>query len=438
MQIATLSVNHKIAPIEIREKVAFPKEEIAPALAQLYSQNNVEACIILSTCNRSEISIFSKNDDAKKTLINWFSNMHHIEENAILPYLNFFFDTDAVLHMARVASGIDSLALGEPQILGQLKSAYHLARQSKTLNKVLEKLLQHTFSVAKNVRSNTKIGHSAISIAYCGVKLAQQIFSDLSEKCVLLIGAGDMTTIAAQYFKNKNVKRMIIANRTIKHAQKIANIHNAEVITLTQFPKYLAQADIIFTATANPVPILGKGLIETALKQRKHKPIFILDVAVPRDVEPEISQLEDVYLYNIDDLKQVVKENFKTRDKEKQIVEKIITEKTQIFMNWLEAMPNENIIEHYLQGAQKIKQESLNYAFKKLAKGEDHKIVMQMLADQLTNKLVHNPFKNIKNVPKEMLTKCVHCVPSQFSKNDIELKMSKQLKNFNTLNNLKK
>ena len=422
MQIATLSVNHKIAPIEIREKVAFPKEKIALALSQLYSQDNVEGCIILSTCNRSEISIFSKTNDAKKTLINWFSSTHHIEKNAVLPYLNFFFDRDAVLHIAHVASGIDSLVLGEPQILGQLKDAYHLAKKSKTLNKVLEKLLQHTFYVAKNVRSNTKIGHSAVSIAYCGVKLAEQIFSDLSEKCVLLIGVGEMTKIAAQHFHSKNIKRMIIANRTIKRVQKIADTYNAEIITLAQFPDYLAQADIIFTATASSTPILGKGLIESALKKRKHKPIFILDIAVPRDVEPEISHLEDVYLYNIDDLKQVVGQNLKIRSKEKQIVEKIIAEKTQIFMTWLKTIPNENIIEYYLEGAQKIKQETLDDAFKKLAKGEDHKVVIQMLADQLTNKLVHNPFKNIKNVPEEMLTRCINCVPGQSLKNDVELK----------------
>ena len=324
----------------------------------------------------------------------------------------YFEDNAALEHICNVACGLDSLVLGEPQILGQLKDAYHSAKQAKTLDKKLEKLFQHAFSTAKKVRTDTQIGSSPVSIAYCAVKLSEKIFTDLSEQTVLLIGAGEMIELCAQHLNQKGVKNIIVANRTLENAQKIASLYKAQSISLKQFSSVIHQADIIISSTAASVPVIGKGLIESALKRRKHKPIFMLDIAIPRDIEPEVGQLDDVYLYTIDDLEQVVSDNIDSREKEKVLAQEIIIKQTQVFNKWLSVLPNEQLVQTYRHSVNQIKEEALTDALKRLNNGGDSEQIMTKLADQLANKILHTTFKNIKQTPREALSQCEGCIPN--------------------------
>lgn len=418
MSIVVLSVNHQLAPVSIREKVAFDKSRLTHSLQELYRDKQIDGCAILSTCNRSEVFISTQHDNPIPILSQWFANCHQLSAELLQPYLIFFSNKEAVNHISRVATGLDSLVLGEPQILGQLKETYHIAKSAKTLDKILEKLFQHAFSSAKYIRTHTKIGNSPVSVAYCGVKLTQQIFSDLSKQTVLLIGANEMITLSIEHFSNQGVTQFLVANRTLSKALDIVKIYQSqtiqlEAISLAQLHDYLHKADIVITSTASPVPILGKGLFETALKQRKRRPIFILDIAVPRDVEPEVSQLEDIYLYTVDDLKQVVAKNKQSRSQEKEVAENLVLAKTNDFQQWLAQLPNEAIIKHYRQTAYDIKDQLHNQALKKIAQGEDIQTVLKTLSDQLTNKLLHQTFANIKNNSNAVLPHCKQCIPKK-------------------------
>ncbi len=411
--IAILSVNHQLASVEVREKVAFAPNDIANALNKLKAINEISACVILSTCNRSEIFAISDSENTQEILSNYLSDIHNIEQGSIDPYFNYYEDDDAINHICHVATGLDSLVLGEPQILGQLKDAYHVAKEAGTLNKLLEKLFQHAFSTAKKVRTDTQIGSSPVSVAYCAVKLSEKIFANLEQQTVLLIGAGEMIELCAQHLNQKGVKEMIVANRTIENAQKIATLYNAQSISLKKFSDIVHKADIIISSTAASVPIIGKGLIESALKLRKHKPIFMLDIAIPRDIEPEVAQLNDVFLYTVDDLEQVVSENIDTRQREKTLAEEIIKGQNKKFKNWLKALPSEQVVQSYRTSANSIKDASVEDALKKLKNGGDSEQIIRKLADQLTNKLLHSPFKNIKQTTQEQLNQCEGCVPNK-------------------------
>jgi glutamyl-tRNA reductase len=409
--VAILSVNHQLASVAIREKVAFAPHHISTELKKLKAIKGVRACAILSTCNRSEIYVSSE-FDAQALLSNYLCETHNLQHAELAPYLVYFKNNNALNHICQVATGLDSLVLGEPQILGQLKDAYHTAKKANTLDKILEKLFQHAFSTAKKVRTDTQIGASPVSIAYCAIKLGEKIFTDLSAQTVLLIGAGEMIELCAQHLHQKGVKNMIVANRTVANAEKIAKLYQAKSISLKQFSTVIHQADIIISSTAASVPIIGKGLIESALKKRQHKSMFLLDIAMPRDIEPEVSQLEEAYLYTIDDLQQVVAGNISSREKEKTLAQDIIIKQNQVFNQWVEALPNENLIKSYKNNAEKIKQSMLKKAIKSLKNGTSSEAVLTKLADQLTNKLLHSNFKNIKRAPNETLMQCKNCIPN--------------------------
>lgn len=414
MQIVVLSVNYQKAPVAIRETVAFDKNNTKTTLAELYRQPEISSCAILSTCNRSEVFITTEHNEPRQFLTHWFAKTHQINQKNIVPYLSFLSDTRAINHICAVACGLNSLILGEPQILGQLKETYNEAKQARTLDKVLDKLFQHAFWTAKHIRTQTNIGNSPISVAYCGTKLAQQIFSDLSQRVALFIGANEMINLLVEHFIDQGVQQIIIANRTLKKAQNLAEHYpnqSIQAISLSQLHNELHKADIIISSTASLVPILGKGLFETALKKRKRKPIFILDIAVPRDVEPEVEQLEDIYLYTIDDLEQVINQNKENRQQESQIARQLIAEKTIIFKQWLEGLPNEKLIKNYRQNASIISQDLTQKALKRLEQGDPAKLVIKTLAEQLTNKLLHQNFQNIRTATVKMLTKCEQCVP---------------------------
>ena len=410
--IAILSVNHAQAPVSVRERVAFAPNDLSRELQVLNSIPDVEAGVILSTCNRSEIYAVINADNAQEILSQYLADTHQISREEIDAYLVYFEDNAALEHICNVACGLDSLVLGEPQILGQLKDAYHSAKQAKTLDKKLEKLFQHAFSTAKKVRTDTQIGSSPVSIAYCAVKLSEKIFTDLSEQTVLLIGAGEMIELCAQHLNQKGVKNIIVANRTLENAQKIASLYKAQSISLKQFSSVIHQADIIISSTAASVPVIGKGLSESALKRRKHKPIFMLDIAIPRDIEPEVGQLDDVYLYTIDDLEQVVSDNIDSREKEKVLAQEIIIKQTQVFNKWLSVLPNEQLVQTYRHSVNQIKEEALTDALKRLSNGGDSEQIMTKLADQLANKILHTTFKNIKQTPREALSQCEGCIPN--------------------------
>ena len=410
--IAILSVNHQLAPVAIRERVAFAKSELAPAISSLMLFKEITGCVIFSTCNRSEIYVTHNSKNIRTVLTKFLAISHDFEYDSLLQYISFYEDNDAINHICNVACGIDSLVLGEPQIFGQLKDAYQFSKTQNALDKILEKLFQHAFKTAKKVRTDTDLGSSPVSVAYCAVKLSEKIFTDLSTQTALLIGTGEMIELSAKHLSKRGVKSMIFANRTLENAQSIANMYDAEAITLKSLSEHLYRADIVISSTAAPIPIIGKGLIETVLIHRKHQPMLLIDLAIPRDIEPEANQLEDVFLYTVDDLQQVADSNLEERIKEKDIAQKIIQNQSLDFINWLNNLPNEEVIKNYRSQANLIKDELLQIALRKLESGSNPDLVVEELADKLTNKLLHKSFQDIKKSKSNKLE------PSKFTDKD--------------------
>ena len=395
MTIIAFGVNHTTAPLEMRERVNFSTEVIPDALIELKNQGGVHESAIFSTCNR--IEIYCSLEDTKRHIpINWFLDFHGIEQEQVQPFMYTHPDANAVKHMLRVASGLDSMVLGEPQVLGQLKAAYQTAVKAGSIGKLLSRLFQHSFMVAKQIRSNTAIGNHPVSVAYAAVRLAQQIFGDLSEKTALLIGAGDTIELVAKHLHNNGLREMIIANRTLERSQHLANEFSAYAIKLGDIPRHLAKADIIISSTASPLPILGKGAVESAIKQRKHRPIFIVDIAVPRDVEPEVGKLEDIYLYTVDDLKDVIHENMQSRRQAAEQAEEIIDSQVEHFMDWLNSLDAVSAIRALRNQAQSIQGEVLDAGIQKLNRGADPEQVLQEVSHLLTNKLIHTPSTKLR------------------------------------------
>ncbi|MDH5593443.1 MAG: glutamyl-tRNA reductase [Gammaproteobacteria bacterium] len=400
MSLLAFSINHNTAPVEIRERVNFAPEKMDQALTGLRACPDVNEAAILSTCNRTEIycDIDNGNQDS---LVKWFSQYHQIDEREIEPYVFVHPDQEAVRHILRVACGLDSMVLGEPQILGQLKDAYSIANKAGTLGIFLNRLFQYSFSVAKRIRTNTAIGGSPVSVAFAAVSLAKQIFSDMSNHTALLIGAGDTIELTARHLKENGIQRMIVANRTIERAGLLAEEFGAKAIALSEMPDHLAEADIVISSTASQLPILGKGTVERAIKQRKHRPIFMVDIAVPRDIEPEVGNMQDVYLYSVDDLKEIIDEGMKSRQEAARQAEEIIDTEVLHFMNWLQSLEAVSLVKNYRENAEAICQETLDKAKRKLANGENPEEVLEELANLLTNKLVHQPSVQMKQASYE-------------------------------------
>ena len=395
--IAILSINHQKAPVAIREKVAFAQGELVPAISALLTLKEIKGCVIFSTCNRSEIYVSHDSKNIRDVLIKFLASSHGIDYLSLQEYVSYYEANEAVQHICNVACGLESLVLGEPQIFGQLKDAYQFSKNEKALDKILEKLFQHVFKTAKKVRTDTNIGSSPVSVAYCAVKLSEKIFTNLSNQTVLLIGAGEMIELSAQHLSKRGVKKMIFANRTIENAQPIAIKYEAEAISLKSLSENLHRADIVISSTAAPIPIIGKGLIETVLHQRKHKPMLLIDLAIPRDIEPEANQLEDIFLYSVDDLQQIANSNLEERLKEKVLAKEIINEKSVDFIEWANNIPNEEIIKNHRRQANLLKDELLQIALRKLKLGSNPDLVVEELADKLTNKLLHKALESLKN-----------------------------------------
>ena len=396
MALLALGLNHATAPLDIREKVVFGDEIVSDALHDLRKHGGVDEAAILSTCNRTEIYCSHDLQDLNR-LVDWLTGYHGFRRAELQPFLYSHPDASAVKHMLRVASGLDSMILGEPQVLGQLKNAYHQAVESGSIGQLLGRLFQHSFMVAKEIRSNTAIGKHPVSVAFAAIRLAQQIFGDLSERTALLIGAGETIALAARHLHEIKVDRMIIANRTLERSQRLAEGMNAFAITLQDIPIHLDKADIIFSATASPLPILGKGAIESAIKKRKHRPIFIVDMAVPRDIEPEAGELEDVYLYTVDDLREVIEENLRNRQEAAVQAEEIIDTHVLNFMEWLNSLDAVSTIRALRGQAVQIQTTVVEAALLKLKQGGDPEKVVLEAVRSLTNKIIHAPSAQLRN-----------------------------------------
>lgn len=390
MTLLTLGINHKTAPVAVREKVAFAPDHLPAQLRQVNVSHGVDEIAILSTCNRTEL-YFTAKDNNPSALLHWLHQIHDVSLEQLQSCHYALTGEQAVQHIMRVASGLDSLILGEPQILGQMKNAYAVAREAGTIGPELDRLFRQTFSVAKQVRTDTAIGENPVSVAYAAVNLGQRIFSDLSKSRALLIGAGETIDLVARHLVDAGVRDITVANRTLERAEALAEQFGAKAILLSAIPDELYKADIVIASTASPLPILGKGAVERALKKRKHAPMFMVDIAVPRDIEAEVGDLSDVYLYTVDDLKDIIEENVRQREHAAQDAVEIIEAGSADFMRQLRTLDAVNTLKAFRHHAEEIRNQELEKALKRLQKGDDAQAIIATLANTLTNKLIHQP-----------------------------------------------
>jgi glutamyl-tRNA reductase len=388
MSLYTLGLNHQTAPLDVRERIAFSPEALGHALRDLRARPTIKEAAILSTCNRTEVYIHGTEPEP---VVRWLEDFHHVPKDSLSPYLYTLPCMQAVPHAFRVASGLDSMVLGEPQILGQMKQAVRHAESAGSLGLVLNRLFQRTFAVAKDVRTQTDIGSASISMAAAAVKLAERIFPAIADQRLLFIGAGDMIDLTATHFAARKPRSIVIANRTLERGKQLAERFGAEAITLNEMPERLPEFDIIVTCTASTLPILGKGLLERVVKARRHAPIFIVDLAVPRDVEPEAADLDDVFLYSVDDLSNIVKDNLQIRKEAVVQAEEMIAVQARSFLRWLEGRTVVPVISALHGHHDQLRAAELERARKLLANGTPPDQVLELLARGLTNKFLHAP-----------------------------------------------
>lgn len=396
MSLLAIGINHNTASVELREKVAFGPDKLSEALGQLSADSHVNGSVILSTCNRTEIYCDVKSS-SKNKLIEWLTQFHNVSPEDLKPSLYVHEDQAAIRHLMRVSCGLDSLVLGEPQILGQVKQAYADSRKNNAVDSSLDKWFQKAFSVAKRVRTETEIGGSAVSVAYAACTLAKHIFESLSDATVLLVGAGETIELVAKHLAGHNCKRIIVANRTRERAMSLAEEFNAEVIVLNEIPDHLHFADIVISSTASPLPIIGKGMVESALKKRRHQPMLFVDIAVPRDIESQVGDLNDAYLYSVDDLQSIVDSNIEQRKVEAIQAEAIVSEESAAFMSWMRSLQAVDSIRDYRKAANDIREELLSKSLQALAAGGDPEKLLVELSNKLTNKLIHNPTRAMQS-----------------------------------------
>ena len=402
MTLLALGINHKTAPVSLRERVTFSPDTLDQALESLLAQPMVQGGVVLSTCNRTELYLsVEEQDNLHDRLVRWLCDYHKLNEDEVRNSLYWHHDNDAVSHLMRVASGLDSLVLGEPQILGQVKKAFADSQRGHAKATELERMFQKSFSVAKRVRTETDIGASAVSVAFAACTLARQIFESLSTVTVLLVGAGETIELAARHLREHNVQKMIIANRTRERAQRLADEVGADVISLGDIDERLKEADIIISSTASPLPIIGKGMVERALKARRNQPMLLVDIAVPRDVEPEVGKLSNAYLYSVDDLQTIIQHNLAQRKAAAVQAESIVEQESHEFMAWLRAQSVSNTIREYRGQAEQVRDELTAKALAALQQGGDPESIMQDLAWKLTNRLIHTPTKSLQQAARD-------------------------------------
>ncbi|HGO8289948.1 TPA: glutamyl-tRNA reductase [Neisseria meningitidis] len=399
MQLTAVGLNHQTAPLSIREKLAFAAACLPEAVRNLARSKAATEAVILSTCNRTELYCVGDSEE----IIRWLADYHSLPIEEISPYLYTLGMQETVRHAFRVACGLDSMVLGEPQILGQIKDAVRVAQEQESMGKKLNALFQKTFSVAKEIRTDTAVGENSVSMASASVKLAEQIFPDIGDLNVLFIGAGEMIELVATYFAAKSPRLMTVANRTLARAQELCDKLgvNAEPCLLSDLPAILHDYDVVVSSTASQLPIVGKGMVERALKQRQSMPLFMLDLAVPRDIEAEVGDLNDAYLYTVDDMVNIVQSGKEARQKAAAAAETLVSEKVAEFVRQQQGRQSVPLIKALRDEGEKARKQVLENAMKQLAKGATAEEVLERLSVQLTNKLLHSPTQTLNKAGEE-------------------------------------
>lgn len=401
MALFALGINHKSAHVALRERVAFAPDQMTEALQDALKAAGLEEVVILSTCNRTELFAAVDDDTDYQQALEWLAGYHHIPLHELQQCYYVFQEQEALRHMIQVSSGLDSMVIGEPQIFGQMKSAYAVAQEAGSVGSQLARVFPHVFSLAKKVRTDTAIGENPVSVAYAAVNLSHHIFSDLSKTHALLVGAGETIELVARHLSENGVERIVVANRTLGRARDLAQRFGAEAVLLSEIPEQLVHADIVISSTASQLPILGKGAVEHALKLRKHRPILMVDIAVPRDIEEQVAELDDVYLYTVDDLTDIVDTNRRNRECEARKADVIIDAGVDNFLQSLRTLDVVATLKHFRSKAETTRDGELEKALKQLGKGDDPKRVLEMLARNLTNKLIHSPSIQMKKASAE-------------------------------------
>lgn len=396
MPIFVLGINHKTAPVAVREQLTFAPAQLPAALAELRALPGIDENAIVSTCNRTELWWASEHTGAHAVEA-WLGQYRDLADDSIRSCLYVHAGSDAVRHLFRVACGLDSMVLGEPQILGQLKQAHREATEAGVSGPSLSRAFQHAFSVAKQVRTDTGIGASPVSVAFAAVRLAHQIFANFHDRTALLIGAGDTIELTARHLRAHGIGHLLIANRTLERAQDLAERFAGFAVRLENLDDHLADADIIVSATSSPAPVLTRVQVERAARSRRHRPVFIVDVAVPRDVEPAVADLEDVFLYSVDDLKDVIEEGLQSRREAADEAEGIITLAVAHFDGVLRTMDAVDTIRTLRDRAGRARDDTVDEAMRMLARGEPAETVLHWLAHSLTNRLLHEPTVHLRD-----------------------------------------
>jgi glutamyl-tRNA reductase len=423
MSLLVLGINHNTATVDVREKVAFAPEHMHEALHEACSKAGMAEIVILSTCNRTELygvpqaGPAGARDDlanAAQRLQQWLCEYHKLPAEAVGKSVYSYDHAEGVRHLMRVASGLDSMVLGEPQILGQIKSAYAVAQEAATLGSNLHRVFEDVFSVAKQVRTETAIGENPVSVAFAAVTLAQQIFSDIHEAKALMIGAGRTIELVVQHLKEAGVQSIVVANRTLTNAQELKRKYGVREVLLSDIPQELEHADIVVSSTASQLPILGKGAVERALRARRHKPIFMVDLAVPRDIEAEVGELDDVYLYSVDDLREVIDSNLRNRQQAALEAEAIIERGLEQHERKQRGLGIVATLRSFREKAEQLRDAELDKALRQLDKGEDPREVVRQLARLLTNKLIHSPSVQLKKASADGHSELIHLAEQLF------------------------
>jgi glutamyl-tRNA reductase len=402
MGLLALGINHKTANLALRERLAFAPEQMSEALNDALAEARLSEVVILSTCNRTEMFVVVEDEvvhgenSHDHRALQWLAAYHHVPMLELKDYCYLYHEQDALRHMMQVSSGLDSMVLGEPQIFGQMKSAFAVARESQTVGAELSRVFPHVFSIAKKVRTDTAIGENPVSVAFAAVNLAQHIFSDLRQTRALLIGAGETIELVARHLSENGVTSMVVANRTLGNARELALRFGAEAVMLSEIPEQLVNVDIVISSTGSQLPILGKGAVEHALKQRKHRPILMVDIAVPRDIEEQVGELNDIYLYSVDDLTQIIDENKRSRESEARKADTIIDDGVGAYQQQVRTLDVVSTLKAFRSQAEQTRDVELEKALKQLAKGESAERVLTQLARALTNKLIHTPSIQMK------------------------------------------
>ena len=399
MQLTAVGLNHQTAPLSIREKLAFTAASLPEAVRNLARSKAAKEAVILSTCNRTELYCVGETEQ----IIEWLAQYHNLPAEEIRPYLYTLDNNETIRHAFRVACGLDSMVLGEPQILGQIKDAVRVAQEQESINTNLNALFQKTFAVAKEVRTDTAVGENSVSMASASVKLAEQIFPDIGDLNVLFIGAGEMIELVATYFAAKSPKLITVANRTLPRAQELCDKLglNAEPCLLTELPDILHEYDVVVSSTASQLPLVGKGMVERALRLRLNMPMFLLDLAVPRDIEAEVGELGDAYLYTVDDMMDIVQNGKEARQKAAAEAEAMVEKKVGEFVRQQQSRQSVPLIRALRDEGERARRHVLENAMKQLAKGASAEEVLERLSIQLTNKLLHSPTQTLNKAGSE-------------------------------------